>query len=57
MSPYPAMTRSLEPHVLEAFHAESRRVIGRRGPYGIGLFLGLVAAAGLLEVAYNERRS
>ena len=32
-------------------------MIARRGPYGIGLFLGLVAAAGLLEVAYHPERA
>jgi signal transduction histidine kinase len=52
-----AMTRSLDPHVLEAFRAESRRVIARRGPFGISLFLGLVAAAGWLEVAYHPERA
>jgi signal transduction histidine kinase len=51
------MPRSLDPHVLEPFRAESRGVIARRGPYGIGLFLGLVATAGLLEVAYNPGRA
>jgi signal transduction histidine kinase len=51
------MTRTLEPHVLEAFHAETRHVMGRRGPFGIGLFLGLVAAAGLIEVAYYPERA
>ncbi len=49
--------RPLEPHVLEQFRAESRRVIARRGPYGIGLFLGLVATAGVLEVAYHPERT
>jgi signal transduction histidine kinase len=51
------MMRSLDPPVLEAFRAESRRVIARRGPFGIGLFLGLVAAAGVLEVAYHPERA
>ncbi len=51
------MARSLDPPVLEAFRAESRRVIARRGPYGIGLFLGLVATAGVLEVAYHPERA
>jgi signal transduction histidine kinase len=51
------MARSLEPHVLEAFRAESRRSIARRGPFGIGLFLGLVAVAGLLEVVYHPERA
>src|SRR5437879_12705424 len=49
--------RSLEPHVLEAFRAETRRVIVRRGPYGIGFFLGLVGAAGLMELAYYPQRA
>ncbi len=49
--------RSLEPHVLEAFRAESRRVIARRGKFGIAFFLGLVAAAGLLEVTYYPGRT
>lgn len=51
------MTRSLDPPVLEAFRAEARRVIARRGPYGIGLFLGLVATAGLIEVVYYPGRT
>ncbi len=51
------MTPSLDPKVLEAFRAESRRVIARRGPFGIGLFLGLVATAGVLEVAYHPERA
>src|SRR5262245_52382321 len=55
--PHLPMSPSLEPQVLEAFRAESRRVIARRGPYGIGLFLGLVAAAGLIEVAYYPERT
>ncbi len=50
------MMRSVDPHVLEAFRAESRGVIARRGPFGIGLFLGFVAAAGLMEVAYYPER-
>jgi signal transduction histidine kinase len=50
------MTRSLEPHVLEAFRAETRRVIARRGAFGIALFLGLIATAGVLEVAYHPER-
>lgn len=50
------MTRTLDPLVLEAFRAESRRAIARRGPYGVALFLGLVATAGLLEVAYHPER-
>ncbi|TMA77942.1 MAG: sensor histidine kinase [Deltaproteobacteria bacterium] len=49
--------RSLEPHVLEAFRAETRRVIVRRGPFGIGFFLGLVGAAGLMELAYYPQRA
>ena len=51
------MTRLLDPHVLEAFRAESRRAIARRGLSGIGLFLGLVAAAGLIEIAYYPERT
>ena len=51
------MARSLEPHVLDAFRAESRRAIAGRGPYGIGLFLGLVATAGVLEIAYHPERA
>src|SRR5690242_15185359 len=50
------MTRTLDPPVLEAFRADSRRAIARRGPYGIALFLGLVATAGVLEVAYHPER-
>lgn len=51
------MVHSRDPHVLEAFRAESRRSIARRGPFGIGLFLGLVAVAGVLEVAYHPERA
>jgi signal transduction histidine kinase len=51
------MLPSLEPHVLEAFRAETRRDIVRRGPIGIGFFLGLVGAAGLIEVAYHPERA
>jgi signal transduction histidine kinase len=50
------MMHSLEPHVLEAFRAETRRDVVRRGPFGIGFFLGLVAAAGVIEVAYHPER-
>src|SRR5689334_12182753 len=50
------MTRSLEPHVLEAFRAETRRVIVRRGPLGVGFFLALVTAAGLMDLAYYPER-
>jgi signal transduction histidine kinase len=50
------MTRTLDPPVLEAFRTETRRAIARRGPYGIALFLGLVATAGALEVAYHPER-
>jgi signal transduction histidine kinase len=50
------MSRSLEPQVLEAFRAETRRVIAGRGAFGIALFLGLVATAGVLEVAYHPER-
>ena len=50
------MLDALEPHVLEAFRAETRRDVVRRGPFGIGFFLGLVAAAGVIEVAYHPER-
>jgi signal transduction histidine kinase len=50
------MMHSLEPHVLEAFRAETRRDVVRRGPFGIGFFLGLVAAAGVIEAAYHPER-
>ncbi len=48
---------TLEPHVLEAYRAETRRVLVRRGPFGVGFFLGLVAAAGMLELAYYPERA
>jgi hypothetical protein len=51
------MMRSLEPHVLEAFRAETRRAIVRRGPLGIAFFLALVAAAGLMDLAYYPERA
>lgn len=51
------MPGTLDLNALEAFRAESRGVIARRGPYGIGLFLGLVATAGVLEVAYHPERA
>lgn len=42
-----------ELHVLEAFAAETRRVMARRAPLGLGFALGLAAVSGLLELVYH----
>jgi two-component system, NarL family, sensor kinase len=45
-----------EPHVLEAFAAETRRILARRVPLGVCFFVGVVAIAGLVELAYYPAR-
>src|SRR5262245_33593982 len=45
-----------EPHVLEAFAAETRRILARRVPLGICFFVGVVAVAGLIELASHPER-
>ncbi len=50
------MAHVLEPHVLEAFRADTRRIMARRIPGGIAFFVGLVTIAGLIEVAYYPDR-
>ena len=45
-----------EPHVLEAFAAETRRILARRVPLGVCFFVGVVAIAGLIELAFYPRR-
>lgn len=50
------MAHVLEPHVLEAFRADTRRIMSRRVPGGIAFFVALVVIAGLIEVAYFPDR-
>jgi two-component system, NarL family, sensor kinase len=45
-----------EPQMAEAFAAETRRVMARRVPLGVGFFVGVVAFAGLLELVYYPQR-
>ena len=50
------MAHVLEPHVLEAFRADTRRIMSRRIPGGIAFFVALVVVAGLIEVTnYPDR--
>jgi signal transduction histidine kinase len=50
------MAHALEPHVLEAFRADTRRIMSRRIPGGIAFFVALVVVAGLIEVTnYPDR--
>lgn len=50
------MAHALEPHVLEAFRADTRRLMSRRVPGGIAFFVALVVIAGLIEIAYYPDR-
>jgi signal transduction histidine kinase len=50
------MARQLEPQVLEAFHADTRRILARRVLGGIAFFVALVIIAGLIELAYFPDR-
>ncbi len=50
------MAHVLEPHVLEAFRADTRRIMSRRVPGGIAFFVALVVIAGLIELAYYPDR-
>lgn len=50
------MAHVLEPHVLEAFRADTRRIMSRRVPGGIAFFVALVLVAGLIELAYYPDR-
>jgi signal transduction histidine kinase len=50
------MAHVLEPHVLEAFRADTRRIMSRRVPGGITFFVALVVIAGLIELAYYPDR-
>jgi signal transduction histidine kinase len=50
------MAHVLEPDVLEAFRADTRRILSRRVPGGIAFFVALVVIAGLIEVTnYPDR--
>lgn len=51
------MADRLEPHVREAFAAETRHVTARRVPLGTGFAVVLTATAGLLEGAYFPQRT
>src|ERR1700752_23434 len=51
------MADRLEQHVLEAFREETRRVMTRRAPAGVGVFLVWVVIAGLLEWVYYPERT
>lgn len=46
----------MDSHVLEAFRAETRRVLFRRVPGGIAFFVALVVVAGMIEVAHYPDR-
>ena len=50
------MADRLEPHVLDAFAAETRRLMARRVPLGVLFFIGVVVVAGLIELAYYPGR-
>ncbi len=50
------MAHVLEPHVLEAFRADTRRIMSRRILGGIAFFVALVTVAGLIELAYYPDR-
>ena len=50
------MARQLEPQVLEAFRADTRRILARRVLGGIAFFVVLVMIAGLIELAYFPDR-
>src|SRR6185295_13900206 len=50
------MAHELEPHVLEAFRADTRRILARRVLGGIAFFAALVTIAGLIEIAYFPDR-
>ncbi len=50
------MARQLEPQVLEAFRADTRRILARRVLGGIAFFVALVIIAGLIELAYFPDR-
>jgi signal transduction histidine kinase len=50
------MAHQLEPQVLEAFRADTRRILARRVLGGIGFFVILVIIAGLIELAYFPDR-
>ncbi len=50
------MAHALEPHVLEAFQADTRRIMSRRVPGGIAFFVALVVIAGLIEFSYYPER-
>lgn len=50
------MPDRLEPPVLEAFKADTRRIMARRVPGGIGFFVVLVVIAGLIEISYFPGR-
>ena len=51
------MPHELEPHVLEAFRADTRRIMARRVPGGIAFFVSLVIIAGLIEISYWPDRA
>src|SRR5439155_565514 len=55
MLPLPMADRS-EPHLDDAFAAETSRITARRAGLGLGFVLGLAAVAGLLELAYYPDR-
>src|SRR5436305_15058247 len=50
------MTARVETAVLTAFALETRRVIARRAPLGLGFALVVAAVAGLLELSYYPTR-
>jgi signal transduction histidine kinase len=50
------MADRLEPHVREAFDAETRRIMARRVPLGVAFFVGVVLVSGLIEWSYYPDR-
>ena len=50
------MADRLEPHVREAFDAETRRIMARRVPLGVAFFVGVVVVSGLIEWSYYPDR-
>ena len=50
------MALAAEPHVDEAFAAETRRLMARRVPLGVWFFVGVVSFAGLVEFLYYPDR-
>ena len=50
------MAERLEPHVVAAFGAETRRIMARRVPLGVLFFVAVVAVSGLIELYFYPAR-